>query len=507
MKTAVKSKKSTGTRKQELNEDKYQIQSWKDFKPAHLKNVIRYNPYAWMLLALIAIGAVLRFVNLGFNSLWLDEGATVEFAQNSFVEIWQLTTYGGDINAPLFYWLEHIMLAFGSSEVILRFLPALFGCLTIPVIYFIGKEIKGSLCGIISAGIITFSTFHLYYSQEARAYSTVLLFISLALLFYLLAINSEGLKYWIIAGIFASLAFWTHPYTLIAIGILVLHALIIKWKDIRNSVKTLLPILSMVLSFVIVSLPQIIIDVGKFFERTASEPTWGYRGFDLIYSTLYTCSNSEMYLMVIFILLAIIGTIYLLVKPELRKYGLLILLSLVLTFVISFILSYKMPFNPRYIIFILPFFVTAIAAAFTALPKEIGYKKVAVVVLVLCCLVSIPYYTAYYTSYSKEDWRGTASLITDWTNDGDYVVAVPNYMNIPFDYYYDSVSDNTIERGVSSVNDIEKINQERGSSDVYYYMTWDISAVDTSGAVVKWLSDNTQYLGQNVGIHLFKSSA
>ena len=49
----------------------------------------------------------------------------------------------GDFNPPLFYWIEHIMLMLGNNEVILRFIPALCGVLTIPVMYCVGKDPTG----------------------------------------------------------------------------------------------------------------------------------------------------------------------------------------------------------------------------------------------------------------------------------------------------------------------------------------------------------------------------
>ena len=64
-------------------------------------------------------------------------------------------------------------------------------------------------------------------------------------------------------------------------------------------------------------------------------------------------------------------------------------------------------------------------------------KKVGVILLVLICLVNLPYFTVYYTSFSKEDWRGMSQELSELTSDGDYVVTVPSYVNLPLDYYYD----------------------------------------------------------------------
>jgi len=490
--------------KRQLPEDEFQVNSLSDLKISHLKKVIRYNPYAWMLFGLILIGSVLRFVNLGFNSLWLDEGATFDIAQNTFVGIWE-TTMGGEVNPPLFYWIESVMLFFGNSEIILRFIPAVVGCLTIPVLYFIGKEVGGKLCGIITAGLVTFSSFHVYYSQEARAYTTMLFFFSLVLLFYLLALRTKRIQYWILSGLFASLAFWTHFYVFVGISILYLHAIIINWREIRDNIKHILPILASLGTFILVSLPLIVVTVELFLIRTSSEPTWGYSGFDLIYSTLYLLSGSQAYLTVIFTLLAIVGITWLFRNKERKNISLLILLSLVLTFVISIFLAEKMPINPRHLMFILPFFFAAIGVSFTLIPKEIDYKKVGVVILVLICLVNLPYFTTYYTNFSKEDWRGMNQELSGLTEDGDYVVTVPSYVNLPLDYYYDNSSDGTVEMGASSAKELEIINIERGIHTVYYVVTGDIYAANPTGDALMWLNSNSVPVTQTPGIYLFKS--
>jgi len=139
------------------------------------------NNHLILLIALVIVGAFLRFYNLSFNSLWLDEATTYTISSQSFMAIWQ-SMVAGEFNPPLFYWIEHIILWFGNSEFLLRIVPAVFGILTIPLFYLIGKEFIDEKVGIVMAAIATFSPFLILYSQEARAYSMMLFFISLTIL-------------------------------------------------------------------------------------------------------------------------------------------------------------------------------------------------------------------------------------------------------------------------------------------------------------------------------------
>jgi len=107
------------------------------------------------------------------------------------VGIWG-TLSAGEFNPPLFYWMEHLMLTFGESEAVLRFLPALLGALTVVVMYFVAREVLDRPSSLVAAALLAFSPFHIYYSQEARAYAPMLFFFALALLFFLKATRKGG---------------------------------------------------------------------------------------------------------------------------------------------------------------------------------------------------------------------------------------------------------------------------------------------------------------------------
>ena len=109
------------------------------------------------------------------------------------------------------------MLTLGNNEVVLRFVPALVGVLTIPLIYFAGKEFMDRNVGIIAAAAFALSPFLIFYSQEARAYSMMLFFVTFAMVFYFKALKTNDLKNWAMFGILSALAFWSHFYSFVII--------------------------------------------------------------------------------------------------------------------------------------------------------------------------------------------------------------------------------------------------------------------------------------------------
>lgn len=502
-----KGKKSSGVRKPVIIEDNYVIESLADLNIQNMKNVILHNHYAQMLVVLIVVSFFLRFFNLTFNSLWLDEAATYDFAKLSLDELWE-TMVGGERNPPLFYYIEHILISlFGASEFVLRFVPALVGSLTIPVFYLIGREVLGRFGGIISAGLLTFSSYHIFYSQDARAYALVLFFFSIALLNYIYALKRGMIRYWVLCGIFCSLSFWTHMYVAIAIAALFLHAIIEKRKTLIKGIEDIKQVVAGLLAFVLPSLPLLIATLMLFLKQTsAGSPTWGLTGISIITTTITQFSGYLEYLAVIFVLIFIVGIVFLVINKEIRYFGLLAILSILISFIGTYVFSTMSSISPRHLIFILPFYFITIAAAFCLIPRTIDYQKVAVVLLIIICLLNLPYLSTYYTSYSKEDWRGMSDTLVNITDEGDYVVPVPSYMSLPLDYYYNSTADNTIEVGASSKDQLQDIENLRGDGQSsYYIVTWDIAAVDPSGATLNWLNENSVFLGQNTGIYLFKS--
>jgi len=480
------------------------IQSIGGITPAAVKSLLLNSHYAQLLLSLTLVGAILRFFNLGYNSLWLDEASTVTFARLSIPEIWQATT-GGEFNPPLFYWIEHIMLTFGNNEVVLRFIPALMGVLTIPLVYYVGKEFMDRNVGIIAAALCTFSPFLLFYSQEARAYSLGLFFVAFAMVFFLKAMKSDSMIHWALFGFLSALAFWSHFYTLVIIGTLFLYALAVKipaiWKDL-NAFK---PLVAAGAVFAVVCLPLILVTIQLFAKRTAGGPTFGIQGIGIILETFRQLSGYTTWLMYLFVILFVIGVIQAFVLD--RHKGILLVLLMVLPFAISWFLSFRIPMSPRYLIVLAPVFFVGIALAYKPLFTFINNRGIVYAFMGVLVLLSVttPFFLNYYSSYTKEDWRGLSQQMYTIAQPGDTIVLVPGYVAQPFDYYYSNTSGKTLEYGASTAEQLAAVVPAGTNTTVYYIVTADISSADPSGDTVKWLEEHVRGIEVTPGIYLFTS--
>jgi uncharacterized membrane protein len=104
-----------------------------------------------VLLAIMLLGAVLRFYGLGFQSLWSDELASWDFSNRETIS----QVIGGvrsDDHPPLYSLiLRFTQWIFGDSEWALRFPSAFAGWLCIPAIYLLGKRLYSESEGIKAA--------------------------------------------------------------------------------------------------------------------------------------------------------------------------------------------------------------------------------------------------------------------------------------------------------------------------------------------------------------------
>lgn len=127
----------------------------------------------YALLCLItAAGAGLRFYHLGAEPMWFDEAYTALSVQLPIGGI--LERLRGEGNAPLYYLLMHVWTAwFGDGEVTMRFVSALLGTATLPLLYVVGARMFSAPAGLIAAALAALSPLHIHYSQEARMYPLV----------------------------------------------------------------------------------------------------------------------------------------------------------------------------------------------------------------------------------------------------------------------------------------------------------------------------------------------
>src|SRR5207248_10770349 len=100
-------------------------------------------------------------------------------------------------NGPLYTLLLHfwLMLA-GTSEAAVRLLPLIFGVATIPLMYEFGRRLGRPTLGLLGAGLLTISPFHIWHSQDAKMYTLVVFVTLLSTTLYLTALDRDRVGWW-----------------------------------------------------------------------------------------------------------------------------------------------------------------------------------------------------------------------------------------------------------------------------------------------------------------------
>ncbi len=119
----------------------------------------------WILLAALAIG-LLRFWRLSRWSLWFDEAVTWTDYHHSL----QSAEIGNPIGYRAIAWTVRLLGGI-PDEFALRFLPALAGWCTIPLAYWAFRPKAGRLRASAAALLLAASSWHVYWSQNARFYT------------------------------------------------------------------------------------------------------------------------------------------------------------------------------------------------------------------------------------------------------------------------------------------------------------------------------------------------
>ena len=121
---------------------------------------------------------------------------------------------------PLLYHLNHYFVApvLPLDEFGLRFLPALFGALAIPVFYFVARRLVGSRAALLGAFLLALAPTHVIYSQFGRYWSLVFLLSAVYPYALYLGIRDRHRGMIALGVVTAILATLAHPAAVLLVG-------------------------------------------------------------------------------------------------------------------------------------------------------------------------------------------------------------------------------------------------------------------------------------------------
>jgi mannosyltransferase len=464
------------------------------------------------LLALIALGAFLRFYRIGANGLWLDEAFSIWMGRQPVGQMldWLARI---DQHPPLYYLLLHLWMHLGDGEAVVRALSTLCSTLTIPTLYLLGRRLAGRRVGLLATLILAISPFHVYFAQEARMYALLALNASLALYGLArlltdpraatLALGRQLVDFWrewrathrrpplrtietdlawLAYVIFTAATLLTHNTAVflpLAANLLVLGLLLMRVSTLNLKSATFL-------RNWLLAQAGVLLLWSPWLPAFISQSLGVYREFWLPVPTL---------MIVVGTVLAFVGGLYLMPLPAIcvlcALCTALILLGLFhfrrapvraafLLFVFAtpilgelLVSQWRPIFYERTMIWAsLPLYVLLGAGICGFSPQRRKERKGFISLCPptlgrthlcgekafscgsLCAVVAVLVVSGlalhtYYTQLEKEQWDDAAALVAEHIEPGDLILFSATWIQIPFDYYLHRLSDvPVVERGV-----------------------------------------------------------
>ena len=413
--------------------------------------------------ALLGLAAAARFYHLGTESLWLDESYSLVFSNRTL-----LNALTAERTTPplyyllLFFWIK----LFGQSESALRSMSALASLSAVPLTFHLGRKLYDERTGLLAAVLMSFSSFQIYYAQEARAYVLLLPIVlasSVILLELLKEKQSSRLLLWCCYITLSVLAVYTHVYGTFSIAAQNLIVLIALLRQSFKNKKLLLPwtasqliilasytpwILRMHSAvsgfenerrFILLKLPQVIFSLiyGNQLIPIDEQATLNIKE---------TLLNNAPILLLAAAVVIVLGARAICLLQKQSFQGIFLLAHFLVPVSLSFCLTFFVPiFDEGYLIgtspFLFLFLVSALSRDKSEAELKDAYKPRRRLLLngaylILFALISAGLYRYYFDPrFGKEQWREAAAFIESTAGGDDLLVFDRYYHDVPYRNY------------------------------------------------------------------------
>jgi len=348
----------------------------------HLKDLARKEDkihlYAFFMILILGIAIRLFFI---FEPIRYDEAVTTYYASRPlFIG---LSFYSTPNNHLFHTFLVHIVyLLFGNRLWILR-LPAFFaGLLLIPSSYLVTRLFYNKNAALLTAGLVSSSSYLILYSTNARGYTLVCLFFLLILALGKYIVDNKNTGAWLFFVILSALGFYTIPIMLYPFGIVVtwifLSIVVQNNRPIRNlQLKSLL--ITVILTVLLTLILYLPVFVVSGFNSVITNPFVASQSWSNFISNFFSPLPSvwkywNMYVPVGLQLILIIGFLTSLTfHKRLTSHRVPIILAVIIWLIPHLLIQRVVPF-PRVWIFLLPLYLLIASSGICYLLNQIKSK-------------------------------------------------------------------------------------------------------------------------------------
>lgn len=437
---------------------------------ARFTELVNRQAVQYLMLTVITLLAfAMRFYKLGEWSFWIDEIFTINHTNMVMRE--------RILSAPLSIWLTAGSLElFGTHHWSARLAPALIGILTIPSLYFPVKKLFGAGVALLAMFLLAISPWHLHWSQNARFYTALVLFYTLALVAFYFWLEQDRIRYLVISGVFLFLAVQERSMALFIVPVIVIYAGLLlilpfgmpkglRWRNI-----------------LLLGIPGFLFALYLIFGTNLIQ------GFVL---NIFGRQHNPLRILLSFIydiglplfLISLLGGIYLVLQKS--RAGLYLLLGAVVPLALLVVISPFTQAFSRYIFITLPnFAILGAAAANEILVQTQRHTRIlAAGILILLAADAFSQDFLYYNfqNGNREDWKNAFTLVQKEKADGDQFVSTRVELG---EYYLD-------QEVIDATHLDPKVITASGKR------TWLVIDNRSSypNKLEKWIAENTELVG------------
>jgi len=408
------------------------------------------------LAAILILAAALRAIHLD-SGLWYDEIVTlVEFVRLSATEI--VSTYTALNNHLLYSLLAHFSVAqFGESAWALRLPAAALGVGSVAALWWLGRRVTDRWEALLAALLMAASYHHVWFSQNARGYTGLMMFGLISTALFLEGMRRERRWLWLLYAVTVALALYIHlsAVFLIAVQGLVYIALFAA-AQARRIDSTRFPgaaetwpllgfALGGIMAFALFAalIPQAIDSfsasvaaTGKDEKVTAwTSPVWTaleiIRGFQLGFASIAGALAA--------LLLLVVGGLSFLRRDPLFAW----LVALPVPLILGILLALSFHIWPRYFFVLMGFAALALVrgafafAAFAAPKIGLGAGRAQPLGVALAAAVIVASLSSLSVNYAlpKQNYAGARDYVRAQRGEGE-LVASTGLAVLPYQRYY-----------------------------------------------------------------------
>lgn len=397
------------------------------------KHAKRFNS---LILILLLLGIFFRFFNLDYKVYWFDEVYSTYrvagfsnreidkeifsdrvFSPEDLQKYQRLkpeTTAADTVkilisedakHPPLYYILARFwMEKFGSAIATSRMLPVLLSLLSLPLIYYLAKELFASqLAAAIATVLLALSPFDILFAQTVRQYSLLTVTLLSSSLFLVRSLQLKNWKSWMLYSLSCTLGLYTHLFFSLALIAQGSYILLLRKKAIILKFGGAIALTLLLYSPWLTA-------IAMSHERAISSSNWTKGAVEFLYLVKFWIlgftslffdldfgfENPWTYIMRLPIVLLIVASLYTVLRTTPRSTSQFIFTSIFIPFLIlalpDLLVGGKRSSVTRYLICSFPGIQLAVAYFFAQkLSKQGAWKGLFSLVLtgsILSCTVS-----------------------------------------------------------------------------------------------------------------------